>query len=74
MEPRRFLLLDAKNEPHWVRLYVRPIGEQWVALLVPDAVEPPRTGRLEGLGFFGDTPAEVTALALGFVGRCTEQN
>ena len=74
MPLRRFLILDAKNEPTWVRLYVQPIGEQWVAMLVADGAEPPHAGKLKGLGFFGDTPAEVTELALRFVGRCSEQN
>jgi hypothetical protein len=50
VQPRRFLLLDAKNEPQWLRLYVQPIGEQWVAMLVADGAEPPRAGKLKGLG------------------------
>ena len=71
---RRFVPLDTENESRWVRLYVLPVGGQWVAVLVAEGVAPPRPDNLKGMGFFGDTPAEAEALALGYVGRCTEQN
>ena len=74
MQPRRFVTLDAKNEPRWVRLHVQSIGDQWVAAVVPDGVEPPKPGKVKGMGFFGGTHAEATELALRYVGRCTEQN
>ncbi len=74
MHPRRFVTLDAQNEPRWVRLCVQPIGDQWVAMLVADGAEPPRPGTLHGMGFFAATPAEAEAMALGYLGRCTEQN
>ncbi len=74
MQPRRFLTLDAQNKARWMRLYVQPIGGQWAALLVADDVEPPTPGKLKGMGFFAETPAEAEELALRYVGRCTEQN
>ena len=64
MHPRRFLTLDADNTPRWVRLYIHPIGEQWVAMLVADGVEPPRPGKLKGMGFFAETPADAEEMAL----------
>ncbi len=43
-------------------------------MLVADGAEPPMPGELKGTGFFGDTPAEATELALRYLGACVEQN
>lgn len=74
MLPWRFVTLDAANKPRWVRLYVQSVGDQWVAMLVADGAEPPALGKLKGMGFFAETAAEAEALALRYIGRCTEQN
>ncbi len=71
---RYFLTVGPDNESLWVRLYLQPVGEQWVALLVAEGAEPPAPGKLKGMGFFAGTPAEAEELALRYVGRCTEQN
>ena len=74
MRVRRVLTHGPSNEPLWVRLYVQPLGDQWVAMLVADSVEPPRPGELKGTGFYADTPAEAKELLLHYLGDCVERN
>ena len=74
MSPRRFLTLGPDNDPRWVRLDVYPVGDQWAAVIVPDTGDPPRPGEGKGLRCFGDTAAEAKAVALRYLGRCTERN
>jgi hypothetical protein len=63
-----------RQRPRWVRLYVNPVRDQWAAVIVADTVDPPRPGEGKGLRCFGDTAAEATAVALRYLGRCTERN
>jgi hypothetical protein len=74
VHPGRFLTLDPDNEPFWVRLYVHPVADQWAALFVAEEAEPPKSGEVKGLVFFGATAAEAKAHALRYLGRCSEQN
>jgi hypothetical protein len=38
---RRLLTVGPDNEPLWVRLYVQPYADKWVAMLVGDDVSAP---------------------------------
>lgn len=38
---RRPLTLTPDNEPMWVRLYVREVGDAWAAMIVADEAPPP---------------------------------
>lgn len=68
------LTFDPDDEPMWVRLYVLPIDERWVAAILADTAEPPALGELRGRSFFGDTPAEAERLALDDLGERVAQN
>ena len=68
MRSHRLLTLGLDNEPLWVRLYIQPVGEKWAAMIVADDVEPPLPGELNGMSFFGDTPAEAREVALRYLG------
>jgi hypothetical protein len=74
VSPRRFLILGPNNDPRWVCLDVYPIGDQWAAVIVADTVDPPRPVEGKGLRCFGHTAAEAKAVALRYLGRCTEQS
>ena len=74
MSPRRFLILGPDNDPRWVRLDVYPVGDRWTAVIVADTVDSPRPGDVKALRCFGDTAAEAKAVALRYLGRCTERN
>ena len=74
MRVHRLLTHGPSDEPHWVRLYVQPVGNQWTAMIIADSAAPPKPGELKGTGFFADTPAEAKEMALRYLGGCVEQN
>jgi hypothetical protein len=65
---RRLLTVSPDNEPLWVRLYVQPYADQWVAMLVGDEVPPPAPGTVTGLTSFGTTPEEAEREAKAYLG------
>ena len=71
MDARRTLVQGPEGEPFWVRLYVHPIGDRGVAMLVADDTLLPEPGSLTGLAFFGETPEEAEQAAKAYLG-CAE--
>ena len=67
MTSHSFLTLSPNHEPVWIRLYVHPIGEKWVAMFVADDAPPPEPGSLTGQAFFGATPVEAEHAAKTYV-------
>jgi hypothetical protein len=65
---RRRRTLGPDNEPLWVRLYVHPYGNHWVAMIVGDDVAPPEPGTLTGLTFFGATLDDAEREAKTYLG------
>ena len=74
MRVHRLLTLGPSEEALWVKVYVHPIGERWVAMILRDDAPPPGCEELRGTAFFGDTPAAAKELALRYLGGCVEQN
>jgi hypothetical protein len=68
MRPHRLLTLGPDNEPLWVRLYVQPYGDHWVAMLVGEDVPAPGPGTVTGLTFFGATPEDAEREAKAYLG------
>lgn len=71
---RRLLTVGPDNEPLWVRLYVQPYADQWVAMLVGDDAPPPESGTVTGLTFFGATPEEAEREAKAYLGLAEPTN
>jgi hypothetical protein len=57
-----------------VRLDAYHVRNRWATVIVADTMEPPRPSEGMALRCFGDTAAEAKAVALRFLGRCTERN
>ena len=57
-----------------IRLYVQPIGDRWVAMIVGDEGLSPGPDELQGQGFFGDTAEEAEQLAKAFLGMSEPVN
>jgi hypothetical protein len=74
MRVHRLLTLGPSEEALWVKVYVRPIGERWAALILRDDAPPPGCEELRGTAFFGDTPEEAEQEALEYLGMCAERN
>lgn len=74
MRVHRLLTLGPSDEPLWVKVYVRQIGERWVAMILQDDDPPPSSEELKGIAFFGDTPEEAEQEALEYLGMCAERN
>ena len=74
MRVHRLLTLGPSDEPLWVKVYVRQIGEKWVAMILRDDDPPPGFEELRGIAFFGDTPEEVEQEALDYLGMRAERN
>lgn len=73
MTPRRFVIPGPDNDRRWVRLYVYPARGLWAAMIIADTMDPPRADAVRALRCFGDTAAEAKAVALRYLGRCTER-
>ncbi len=71
MTAHRLLSLGPENEPIWVRLYVRQIGETWAAMIVADEALPPGPSELKGTAFFAETPEDAEQAAKAYLG-CSE--
>ena len=74
MRCRRVLTLGPENEPQWVQLFISQTGESWAAMIVADGIQPPQSGELRGLAFFGDTPEEAERQALAYLGQGEPKN
>ena len=74
MRVHRLLTLGPSEEPLWVKVYVHPIGERWVAMILRDDAPPPGGEELRGIALFGDTPTQAEQEALEYLGMCTERN
>jgi len=74
MRTRRLLVQGPSDEPQWIRLYVRQIGETWAAIILDDEAQPPGAGELKGLALFGETPEAAERQALEYLGMQVEQN
>jgi hypothetical protein len=74
MRVHRLLTLGPSEESLWVKVYVRQIGERWVAMILRDDDPPPRSEELRGMAFFGDTPEEAEQEAMRYLGMDVEQN
>jgi hypothetical protein len=57
-----------------MRLYVQGIEDFWTAMMVDEDEPPPPPGSLQGVCFFGKSPEEAKAAALGFYGRVEAVN
>ena len=69
MSLTRVLTLGPDNEPLWVRLYVRQIGDTWAAMIVADGVMTLDPEELKGTVFFGATAEEAEALAKAYLAQ-----
>lgn len=67
MPTRRLLVPGPSDEPQWVKLYIRPIGEKWAAMILADDAPPPGVDELKGMALFGETPVEVERQALEYL-------
>ena len=74
MRVHRLPTLGPSDELLWVKVYVRQIGERWVAMILRDDDPPPGSEDLRGIAFFGDTPEEAEQEALEYLGICAERN
>lgn len=74
MRVHRLLTLSPSDEPLWVKVYVRQIGEKWAAMIVADNETPPLPEQLKGLALFGDTPEEAEQQALDYLGMGAARN
>jgi hypothetical protein len=74
MRVHRLLTLGPSEEALWVKVYVRQLGERWVAMILRDDDPPPGREELRGIAFFGDTPEEAEQEALEYLGMDVEQN
>ena len=70
----RIVTVGPDNEPMQIRLYVQPIGERWVAMIVGDTDPPPGPDEVRGQGFFGDTAEEAEQLAKAYLGMSEPAN
>jgi len=73
-ETRRLLTVSPDTEPLWVRLYVQPYADQWVAMLVGDEFPAPDPDTVTGLTFLGATPEEAEREAKGYLGLAEPGN
>ena len=74
MHSSRLLNFGLSNEPLWVKLYIRQIGEKWAAIIVAENETPPLPDQLKGLALFGDTPGEAEQQALDYLGMGVARN
>ena len=74
MHARRLLTLSCDDEPIWVRLYIRPIGDRWAAMIVGDDVPPPGQDELKGCTIFAATAEEAERLAKAYLGMAEPMN
>ena len=74
MRVHRLLTLGPSEEALWVKVYVHPIGERWVAMILRDDAPPPGGEELRGIALFGDTPTQAEQEALEYLGMCAERN
>jgi len=70
----RLLTVGPSGKPLWVRLYLRPLGEEWAAMILGDTVPPPPPGQVEGVVFLAATAAEAKRLAVAYLGDSVAQN
>ncbi len=71
MPSHRGLSLNFDNEPLWVGLDVRAIGDRWAAMLLADANPLPESGTVKGLTFFEATAEKLELAGQGYLG-CAE--
>lgn len=69
MHSRRLRTLGPSDEPLWVRLYVRQVGETWAAMIVADGVVLLDPEELKGVVSFGATAEEAEALAKAYLAQ-----
>jgi hypothetical protein len=74
MRSRRLFTLGPDNEPLWVRLYVRQIGEMWATMIVADGAAPPEPASVKGTAFFGERREEAEQLARAYLGSSEPTN
>ena len=74
MRVHRLLTFGPSDEPLWVKVYVRQIGERWVAMILLDDDPPPGFEKLRRITFFGDTPEEAEQEALDYLGMYAERS
>ena len=74
MRSLRLLVPGPEGRPRWVRLYIQPIGGEWVAMIVAEDENPPAAGHLKGTIFFGRTAEEAERHALVYFGAGVAQN
>jgi hypothetical protein len=74
MRVRRILTQGPSDEGLWVRIYVRPLGDRWAAMIVSDDEAPPQPDQLKGLAFFADTADDAEQQALDFLGMSAGRN
>ena len=70
----RFHTLGSSGKPRWVRLYLRPLGEEWAAMILGETVPPPPPGKVKGVVFLAATAAEAKQLAVVYLGEAVSPN
>ncbi len=67
MRVRRVFGLDPECKPLPVLLCTAQIEGRWAAMIVAEGEQPPASGQLKGLAFFGMTPEEAERQALAYL-------